>query len=128
MPFKPPFRGLRRFVAVSALVLLISPLNLFYSPDSDGLRDWNIGFFSVVIPLWSVLLWRLWHGSAVARTISWWVAAVALFNSAVGGVNHEGLPKWALWFDDASYVFPLFALIWLQLPGVKAHFRREAPV
>lgn len=126
---KPPFLGLRVFVTFNAFYLLVSPLNSFFWPDPNTSQSFNLGFFAVVIPLWGALLWRLWHGSRWAWSIYWWATVFGLTISAFGDNDrHAPLPTWARLLDDSSYVFSFLALVWLLLPGVKAHFRRETPV
>lgn len=125
-PTKPPFLGLRVFIAVDLAVLLAMPLNSVFSTHPH--RSWaiTIGFFAVYIPLWCLLLWRLWHGAGIARAIFWWVNAVSfvipLFSAE--GFRMPWLPLWLRGLNYAMEAFVLFGLVWLQLPGVKAHFRR----
>ena len=125
-PSKAPFLGLRVFVAVDLVVLLLSPLSAVFSTDTHK-ASWPItlGFFAIYIPLWCLLLWRLWHGSGVARAIFWWVNAVSLALVLAEGFHLDHLPLWLQWINYGTTGFLVFGLVWLHLPGVKAHFRRE---
>ncbi len=129
LPFKPPFRGLRIFVALDAAFLLLgalSSISLFLSRAHQQ-QAFAVGIVAVYVVLWSLLLWRLWHSSGVARAIFCWVNGASLLWS-VFSHTHRAVPLASRWFGHVNQVFLALALIWLQLPDVKAHFRREKPV
>ena len=133
-PTKTPFRGLKVFIALSAVFSFALPLSSLYSPDPDGIRTLVFGILGVFMVLWALLLWRLWHGSNVARTI-YWALSVLVTLKKIGslreGLQHGPMPIRVDWLDYifyACYAFLLFALVWLQLPGVRSHFRRDKPL
>lgn len=122
-PSKPPFPGLQVFVALDVVSLLLVPLNALYIPH----KSWaaTIVVYAIFMALWGWLLWHLWRGSGVARAIFWWTNALSMAYALHKGVN-VNLPMWLHVINFLNRAFLAFGLVWLQLPGVKAHFRREA--
>jgi len=127
-PDKPPFRGLKIFVAAGAVSLLRSPLDSWYSPRSHAHPAFHVVFYGTFIVIGGLLLWRLWFGSPVARALFWWINALLLVFAVFKHSHNPTLPVWVHWVGVANRAFLLFGLVWLQLPGVKAHFRRENKV
>jgi len=123
-----PFRGLKIFVAVGAVFLLLTPLLSWYSPHAHSHPAFYIVLDAVDLVLWGLLLWRLWSLSPVARGIFWWLNALSLVFLVFRHSHDPVMPLWVHRVVVAKRWFLLFGLVWLQLPGVKAHFRREKKV
>ncbi|BCM90383.1 hypothetical protein IAD21_02235 [Abditibacteriota bacterium] len=127
-PPKPPFRGLRIFIVADLVVLMIVPLTSICQNQPH--KSWAviITFYALYLPLWCLLLWHLWRGSGIALAIFWWTNVISVLFFLLNGFKIEGLPQWLQYINFAGEGFVIFSLIWLQLPGVKAHFRRDKSV
>lgn len=125
---KPPFRGLKVFVGVDAAFLLVGALSSIALSHTHKQQVLTLGVIAVYVSLWGVLLWRLWHGSGVARAVFCWVNGASLLFGWFGNAHQQGVPTATRLFGYVTQTFLIFGLIWLQLPGVKAHFQREMPV
>lgn len=128
LPRKTPFRGLQIFVVADAVLGMASLFGSYNSPSSPMSRSeiGEIAFFvGIVVVLWVWLLWRLWCGSNGARTLFWCISAAAVTSMVFFGFDNQSAPVWVRWIDSTQAEFLVFGLVWLQLPGVKAHFRRD---
>ncbi len=128
LPRKTPFLGLQIFVATDAFLGIGSLFGSYNSPSSPLSRS-EIGeivfFVGIVVVLWVWLLWRLWCRSNGARTLFWCISAAGIISTAFLGFENQSAPVWVRWIDYTQAAFLLFGLVWLQLPGVKRHFRRD---
>ncbi len=130
-PTKAPFRGIQLFVAADALLGIGSLVGSYNSPSSPLSRAeiGEIAFFvGAVVVLWVLLLWKMWSGSNVARLLFWFLSVGAVISLVCFGFDNENAPFWVRAIDTAQAAFLSFALVWLLLPGVKAHFRRAEAV
>lgn len=125
---KPPFLGLRIFVFCDLAVLLVSPLDAVFSTNPHRALISAVGFQVIYMSLWCLLLWYLWRGLGIARAIFLWVNAFLFLPVPFVGFALEWTPLWLKWLNYLGDLFILGGMLWLHLPEVKAHFRREQSV
>ncbi len=123
---KPPFRGLKIFVVLNLVFLFLPPLTALYSPHKS--LTIAVGVYAVYIFLGGLLFWRLWHGSNMARILFCLIIGSLIVSSFLRHPTPRVFPSYIHVLNFLYGALIIGGLIWLQLPSVKAHFRRGKSV